>query len=115
MGKRIYEKDTRTAPSPPPGTPRPDPPGTRRVKDDKMIKHEKELIHHDELMKYYGQIVDPLRDHDRALLREKATLLKQIDGESWACGEAICRIINLLSMCELFTSQSSNQKAIKNV
>lgn len=74
------------------------------------MKHEKELIHPDELMKYYGQIVDPLRDHDRALLREKAILLKQVDGESWACGEAIWRIINLLSMCELFDSQSLRKR-----
>lgn len=73
----------------------------RKVK----MKHEKELIHPDELMKYYGQIVDPLRDHDRELLRKKAVMLKQSDGEGWACGEALIRIINLLSMCELFTRQ----------
>ena len=90
-----------------------------------MIKHEKELIHPDELMKYYGQIVDPLREHDREFLRKVATNLKQdFGGEGWACGESIVRIINLLSMCEQFTLQkatqpnypdyhTSNQKAIK--
>ena len=72
--------------------------------------HEINLIHPDELMKYYGQIVDPLRDHDRELLREIVTVLKQdFGGEGWACGEALVRIINLLSMCELFARQDLKQ------
>ena len=69
------------------------------------MKHEKELIHPDELMRYYGEIIDPLRDHDRKFLRKKVTMLKQSDGEGWAIGESLQRIINLLSMCELFTQQ----------
>ncbi len=38
------------------------------------MKHETELIHPDQIRMYYGQIVDPLREHDREFLRKKVTM-----------------------------------------
>jgi len=44
----------------------------------------------------FEMIIEPIKDHDRPLLRKIAEDLKQKDGESWAVGEMLERACILL-------------------
>ena len=50
-------------------------------------------------------IIDPIRDHDRSLLRKVATNLKQTDGESWAVGEMLERACLYLDALDVSVHQ----------
>ena len=49
-----------------------------------------------EVCRGYKEVVAPLLTHERRILREKATQLKQTDGEGWAIGEMVERACILL-------------------
>ena len=55
----------------------------------------------DEICKGYKEVLDPILHHERARLREKATQLKQSDGEGWAIGEMLERGCILLDALEM--------------
>jgi hypothetical protein len=40
------------------------------------------------------EVVDPLWTQDTTMIRKKIEQLKQGDGESWACGEIVERVLN---------------------
>lgn len=51
------------------------------------------------------QVLQPLMQQNRPVLRERATRLKQGDGESWAIGESIERACILFDAIELNPAQ----------
>lgn len=54
-----------------------------------------------EMLRALGAILDPIRQHDRPMLRQKARQLKQSDGEGWAVGELLERACIHLDACQL--------------
>ena len=53
------------------------------------------------MLSRYQQVFDPIKDHQRTTLREKAEQLKQSDGEDWAIGEMLERACILLDALEI--------------
>ena len=49
----------------------------------------------------FHRLLDPIRNHPRPILREKAEQLKRSDGESWAIGELLERACIMLDALPL--------------
>lgn len=54
-----------------------------------------------EMLRSLKAVLDPIREQDRPMLREKARQLKQTDGEGWAVGELLERACIHLDACEV--------------
>ena len=50
------------------------------------------------------KVIKPVLEHDHKRLRVKAKELKQADGESWAIGEMVQRVVNMMEFAELIFS-----------
>ena len=52
------------------------------------------------------KIIEPILEHDHKRLREIAKELKQAEGESWAIGEMVHRVVNIMDFAELIFSDT---------
>jgi len=51
-------------------------------------------------------IAEPIASHDLELLSKVATMLKGTDGESWAAGESLERMLRYIAMSVAFAKES---------
>lgn len=58
-------------------------------------------------------VLDPIRQHDRPMLRKVATHLKQRGGEDWAVGELLERACIHLDACQLAADRERERDAKK--
>lgn len=54
-----------------------------------------------EMLRSLKAVLDPIRDHDRPMLRAEAVHLKQKGGEAWAAGEMLERACIHLDACQI--------------
>ena len=67
----------------------------------------------DEMLRALGAILDPIRSHDRSMLRVEATHLKQKGGEAWAAGEMLERACIHLDACQCAANRKRERNAKK--
>jgi len=58
----------------------------------------------DEMLRALWAVLDPIREHDRKMLRVEAVHLKQKGGEAWAVGEMLERACIHLDACQLIAA-----------
>lgn len=63
-----------------------------------------QIYHVEQLLQVYkalDAVLDPIRNHNRPMLRKVVEQLKQASGEEWAVGEMLERACILLDMLEM--------------
>lgn len=66
-----------------------------------------------EMLRSLGAILDPIRQHDRPMLRMEAVHLKQKGGEAWAVGEMLERACIHLDACQCAAKRRRNKDVKK--